>query len=189
MECVICLRHISNSVAISPCLHRFCETCITTSLTYKVRCPICRRVPTSLEVQTSKYESTLTHFVKDIACAVRPPEARLGITLSQLSLQHGVKIVRLHRRQSAYASGLRKGDVLIRMNNIPCTTVYGVIGVLDALKHQAKQENATRVATCLVIRRTRLGELLQRAFPRAFTSCEKEFGSSLCPGTGRRSCT
>jgi hypothetical protein len=50
LQCSICL-HLMSSPTLLPCHHAFCAKCIKSALEYSARCPICKEVCASLDMQ------------------------------------------------------------------------------------------------------------------------------------------
>ena len=109
MTCCVCLESTSN--ALLPCMHYVCVKCATICVQTCILCPMCRQVivqyKPSIEVNS---DSVIVEF----ACAC---EMHAGIEL--ISLSNGVGIKKLCTNDQAYKHGLRVGQKITHINNIP----------------------------------------------------------------------
>ena len=78
-----------------------------------------------------------------------PRGARAGITLRNCRWRFGVAVAALSEGKMAYRSGLRVGDVIVSMNNVPCRSHAQSIEIINAMS--APRSWADSMILCLVI--------------------------------------
>ena len=115
-ECVVCYEPTADFVR--PCKHPLCGSCAYLWFSKRTVCPYCLTVPSGF-------------------CANRPDRGErdvyvkttpLGLTLTNMMNQVVVKAV--VRRDSAYRSGLREGDVITYVNGLPVSCHRDAIAVI-----------------------------------------------------------
>ena len=138
-ECAICMRAISFSCTGGSCAHHFCAACLLqfsasvhhTSEERRPRapgrdCPKCRAPLTQLILDTEYDEfiggatrrpNDLSPFTVSL-CLQRGQHA--GITVKSTDDKFGVRLTEVKRRDAAYKAGLRKDDIIIWINGVPC---------------------------------------------------------------------
>ena len=145
MECPICYNTISNS-CIGSCTHHFCITCLVKWCENKgTSCPICKTLiieirpdpefdkincPELENISTKNFSNTITiNFIKDDLP---------GITLRNNSNFYndnesspGVIITRINEKDQCYKSGMRKNDIILFINNIPCIDHKQSVDIID----------------------------------------------------------
>tara|TARA_Y100000389_G_scaffold204729_1_gene259259 strand:+ start:4154 stop:4615 length:462 start_codon:yes stop_codon:yes gene_type:complete len=135
MDCPICLKKIENS-CIGSCTHHFCYGCLT-SWCHRGgnKCPVC---------STFMYEIKLDREFDELNGAISKPinkdflkkvvvtfaNIKPGITLTKNN-GPGVKIKSLKYGEQCYINGLRKDDVILFANNIPCYNQKDIIELIN----------------------------------------------------------
>ena len=127
MECPICFEIIKNS-CVGSCMHHFCYTCLVKWISFGgCKCPNCKRFIYEIkfdrefdELNNNTETSLTSEYTKKIMVYFEdnvPP----GITICPNS-GPGVKIVKLNKQDKCYNSGLKVGDIILFLNNVPCNT-------------------------------------------------------------------
>ena len=141
MDCAICLDRLQTPCGITiPCIHHFCFNCIYECLLKIPTCPVCRTQITDLThdpefdqllnpnaIQTNKDEEDNTimlHFGREKCIPA-------GITVANNTKGPGVKVIKTEQKGLAYRSGIRKRDVIIKINGIPCLNHKNVIDIVE----------------------------------------------------------
>lgn len=126
MECSICFELIENS-CVGSCMHHYCYKCLIKWISFGgIICPSCKQTiyeikmdkefdlinnPNNSNNIVEEYTKKITlNFISD-----QPP----GITIQNIN-GFGVKIIKLNKKDVCYKSGLREGDIILKLNNIPC---------------------------------------------------------------------
>jgi hypothetical protein len=73
------------------------------------------------------------------------PGTVAGLTLTANEQGPGVKIERLVKRDQAYVCGLRRGDTLVSVNNVPCTNAPAAVRIFE------EATKAARPVVCVVL--------------------------------------
>ena len=141
MNCPICLELIYKSATPS-CSHHFCYSCLKNCCLQGIYiCPICK-----LDIKDIKFdkefdfinnknniEYSINNFNKIIIDFDNNDEA--GITLQNYFLNNkrrpGVKVKSLKNDQKMYKSGIRKNDIILFINNIPCSDHVNSIKLIN----------------------------------------------------------
>lgn len=118
MDCVICYE--STEDAILPCQHAVCKTCAGRWFSRKVICPMCMQIPAAYPL-----EDVCEFMGKHVFITQSP----IGLAVSHSRGRVVVKHVK--RKQFAYKSGLRKGDVIHSVNGIPVKTHSDTISIIN----------------------------------------------------------
>ena len=131
MDCPICYEQIKYSCTGGLCLHHFCYPCLFNWCAISAEknvliapCPVCRSP--IFEIRFDPETDILSNSEKDASfkypneilieyCLGRTP----GVIL-QNNRGPGVKVSLLTRNSLFYKAGVRKGDIIILINNIPC---------------------------------------------------------------------
>ena len=145
MECAICYNIIKNS-CIGSCTHHFCFACLIKWCTFGgTKCPLCKtfireiRFDKDFDLLVSKLNNDISYSVvsNEIQCNTcrhiiikMPIDQCIKITLENNN-GPGVKIHDLNKKGTAFLSGLRKRDIIIFLNNIPCTNHLQSIEVIN----------------------------------------------------------
>ena len=115
-ECPVCLERFGarrSPVAMEACRHAVCEACFARLLQRRgpLRCVLCRRA--IVGVAPSQLGTVAAR-----ECLMRVERGRhVGVTLTDCAA--GVRVVTTHRRDLARRH-LRRNDVLLGVNGIPC---------------------------------------------------------------------
>ena len=143
MECPICYDTIQYS-AIGTCTHHFCFKCLLNWVQNNgEKCPICKtrilsiRRDLEFDKLIGNNEIELDKLIKTIKINFNKDE-RAGITLtnnfSKNYLQKkipGVKVSNIVKNQNCFKYGVKKGDIILFINNIPCINHEQVIQIID----------------------------------------------------------
>lgn len=142
--CVVCYEPTNDH--LKPCGHLICETCTVKWFTKRVVCPICIAVP---------YATSVRRSVCDGECDVIIPTFPLGLVLTNNA---GAVVVKsTHKKDSAHKGGVRQGDTITYVNDIPVRRHVDAIGVIRSAEEQ-------NVCVVLTIRRVRRPCCLFRCF-------------------------
>lgn len=143
MECPICFNIIYKS-AIPSCTHHFCYSCLKNwCLNNGTSCPICKKniyeikFDREFDIINNKNNinnfDMIDNFHKIYINFDKNDEA--GITLENNYYKNqrrpGVKIKKLKYEKKMYDSGLRNGDIILFINNIPCLDHYNSINIIN----------------------------------------------------------
>ena len=74
------------------------------------------------------------------------PDDHAGITITDST--SGVRVVSLNKNDVAYAHGLRRDDIILQVNNLPCITHQETIRVWDAVSLHATKTNTPQTLAC-----------------------------------------
>lgn len=126
MECPICFEIIENS-CVGPCMHHFCYKCLMKWISFGgINCPSCKQIiyelkfdkefdlinnPNNMCNQNEEYSNKIYIDFR----SGKPP----GIVIQNL-VGLGVKVIKLNNTGACYKSGLKVGDIILKLNNIPC---------------------------------------------------------------------
>lgn len=152
MICGICLDLINES-ANGSCNHHFCYKCLLNWLKNKNKCPKCNN--NIYEINFDKeYDDLLNEYKKTnskilinnineerIECIEKKividfnnyKNEDIGITITNNSNGPGVKIEKILYGKVAYKHHLKKGDIIIFINKIPCINHKQSIEILENL--------------------------------------------------------
>jgi len=159
--CPLCLKAVQQS-CVGSCVHHFCHACLLHAVASGcTSCPECHQHITSIRrdfefdallapnfseaVNSNTADSLLERYTRYL---VLPPGTHAGITLSCRDSQGpGCLVTAVVPRDQAYKSGVRAGDILISINQMPCTQP----GRVTALVDQLTRANTTGTATLIVL--------------------------------------
>ena len=153
MDCAICLNKIDQS-AIGSCAHHYCYHCLCRWCEFASECPKCRE-PISTIRRDAEFDS-LCGISPEVPRKTRgepplsftitfPLSTAAGVTLTNET--PGVRVKSTRENGRAYAAGIRRNDILLSLNGIPCSTherCAEVMNRLSAAGHSIK---------CAVIRK------------------------------------
>ena len=105
-ECPICMD-ADMDVELS-CGHCFCSRCLHLHMEKSSVCPLCRQTI----VSTSEFVPGLSHTVVSV-------EDHVGITVGDA--RDGVRVIRVELGDQAHVAGIRKGDIINRINGLKCS--------------------------------------------------------------------
>lgn len=128
-SCCVCFEPTADLT--HPCRHPVCDACLSRWLLRdRVDCPICRDTLLYGPRQDGGERWADDNVV--LVCFSSDPLVRehVGIRLRQAGRQVVVQAV--HRKDLAHARGVRAGDTLSYVNNIPIVSVRSAIRVVDA---------------------------------------------------------
>lgn len=153
MICGICLEIINKSV-IGICNHHFCYECLIKWLKTKNTCPKCNNI--LYEINFDKEFDDIVKDYKRIKCVNSPlkkynnciesiiekkilidfnnyKNEDIGITIINNTNGPGVKIKKILENKLAYKHNLKKGDIILFINNIPCINHKQSIQIIENL--------------------------------------------------------
>lgn len=117
-ECCICFYATANR--ISPCGHLMCKECILRWCHTTNTCPLCKNVVLSpCPMCDLKPTDEPSLYVK--VC----PDRMIGITLTDVRV--GVRLKTVDRHSLAHRLGMRRGQIVTHVNDIPMTTPHDLI--------------------------------------------------------------
>ena len=145
MECPICYNIITNS-CIGSCTHHFCLPCLIQWCSFGgTNCPTCKTP--IIEIRCDKeFDSinnpedntiSITNMTNKFTIKFDKNDIA-GITLENNynfsgfgTRAPGVTISKINERHKCYKSGLRKNDILLFLNSIPCVDHKQSINIID----------------------------------------------------------
>ena len=145
MDCPICFELIENS-CIGSCMHHFCYKCLTKWISFGgLICPSCKfhiyEIKLDKEFDSLNNPCNSNKLIEDYTKKLeinffnnQPP----GITICNIK-GFGVKVIKLNKKDSCYKSGLREGDIILKLNNIPCYNHNDAITIIK--KYFEKRQN------------------------------------------------
>lgn len=133
-ECAVCLLPcLRDPVELRACGHRFCRACVVKALQYRTSCPVCRTVPAGIFPLTPS---------TDAASYGLASTEHFGITLGKAD--EGVRVLKLTPTDVAHRIGIRRGDIILAINDVPCRTHEEAIEVLRKIKEVACADGQCR---------------------------------------------
>jgi hypothetical protein len=141
MECPICYNIIKKS-CVGSCMHHFCYEClikwIKISNNNTTNCPICKDIFYELRfdnefdiVNNPDYNYQIKRLTNIIEIDINS-NSHFGIRIS--NNKQGVIVVNVKEKDLCYKYGIRKNDILLYINNIPCVNHIQTINILNLLK-------------------------------------------------------
>ena len=122
MECCVCFE--STSFQLQPCMHHMCEDCYKKWMPKSTTCPVCRTAVSFPGTEVLRIEFVAPEYWRE----------HVGITLSNTPI--GLQVLRMDRRDRAYAAGLRVGDIITHINHAAVTDHRTAVEILDRLALQ-----------------------------------------------------
>jgi len=154
MDCPICFNVITNS-CVGSCCHHFCKNCLIDWCKHGgTQCPICKTTISEIKFDSefdyinlliqSKNNSNIYDISNNYSYIIDLKENdKAGITLKNnyinFSRGPGVKISKLDKKCKFFNSGLRKNNVIISINNIPCINHKQSIDIINRCLLSGKQ--------------------------------------------------
>lgn len=163
MECGICLYNITNSCHGS-CCHHYCFHCLIQWCKINNKCPKCRCIINEIMLD-NEFDEILGRLKQirdcdiDIDIMVRgnsiideidqmlkihicyddnlPKNMNLCITLANNN-GPGVIIKNAEKHGRAYHYGLRKNDIIVYINNVPCINHRQAIDIINTYDNSRK---------------------------------------------------
>lgn len=152
-ECVVCYNPTANR--LSPCNHIVCLGCAELWVVRSVKCPVCRHTLVSLQLpdipvqlqplplDISSSSKTPTHAFawcrrkppappRPFVIVYFPPGTHAGITFA--NADQAVRVSRLIADDQCARHGLRKGDLVTYLNDIPVTDHARAAAISDAAR-------------------------------------------------------
>jgi len=136
MDCAICFNPISNACILT-CTHHFCYTCIQRWVNYKNTCPKCRAIIYDIKFD-KEFDMLINKNSSPIIFNVRnrkqieiqfPKGSNSGVTLK--NKPPGVQVENINMSHQFFKSGIKVGDILLFINNIPCNNHSQVISIIN----------------------------------------------------------
>jgi len=142
MECPICQETIENACVGAACMHHFCYPCLFQWCAKNAiegnptaGCPVCRKSIFDIRfdrefdmllhgnnVQPFKHPNeTIIQFIKG---------TKAGVTL-QNNQGPGVEVMSINEKDQFYKAGIRKGIIILFINNIPCNNHKYAIEIIN----------------------------------------------------------
>ena len=136
--CIVCFE--AAGVPLRPCLHRVCIECTTSWMSKgHATCPMCRGVILGFDTHAAPEEGggqggqgEEEGEGRPLLAPPRPSRARMHITIDLPADTHvgvtvcdhprGVRVQKLVKADRAAVCGLRYGDVITRLNELPVPT-------------------------------------------------------------------
>ena len=144
MECPICYNLIKNS-CVGSCMHHYCYNCIVKWLSTNPVCPICKMPAYELKldrefdsINNSPTDENIEKITKTIVIDFKnniPP----GITITNNCNSPGVKVLDLKKSENCYIIGIRKDDIILFINSVPCNTHKHAIDIIEECYERRKQ--------------------------------------------------
>lgn len=157
MDCPICYTTIKNS-AIGSCTHHFCLDCLLKWCENDgITCPTCNVPIRSIkrDIEFDKLNGCDSFELDTIVPMIKisfDKDAIAGITLANNHTYMGmgdrapgVVVSKLNDCNQCYKGGLRKKDIILFINKIPCMDHKQVINIINT----AVAENSTISCTLL----------------------------------------
>ena len=144
MDCPICLSPISNS-CIGSCTHHFCLECLIAYCKRgKSTCPICKvdiieiRRDLEFDMIIGNKSIELDQLMKTVKINFSQNSSKAGITLSNNSSKEkreiGVKITNLSKDGECIKTSLKKGDIILFINKIPCVNHDQAVKIINNIQ-------------------------------------------------------
>ena len=137
MDCPICYNLIENS-CIGSCVHHFCYKCLIKWCHMGgTECPVCKKKIYEIQLDP-EFDminnpdkifislDCLKNITIDFDDKICP-----GITLKNNNSGPGVIIKNLNSNGKCYQSGLRKYDIILFVNKVPCVFHKNIIEIID----------------------------------------------------------
>jgi len=123
-ECVSCYAPTQNTV--QPCAHSMCEPCAAKWVVAmdKRSCPLCRGIV--VRIGPSPEEGLLVH-----GRTVWVVGKEVRVSVASIPSRMGVCVVAVAEVAAAYAAGIRRGDILTHINDIPLHAHDQAISIID----------------------------------------------------------
>ena len=141
MECPICFDVIYKS-AVPSCSHHFCYSCLKNWCLQGVyKCPICK-----LDINEIKFDKEFDsinnkdnieyNIINNNKIIIEfDNNDNAGITLENnsynFSRRPGVRVKNIKLDKKMYKSGIRKNDIILFINNIPCSDHVNSINIIN----------------------------------------------------------
>jgi hypothetical protein len=162
MICGICLEIINKSV-IGNCNHHFCYECLINWLKTKNTCPKCNNIlyeinfdkefddiirdyknikgensplkKNTINTSPMKNNNYIESIIekKILIDFNKYKNEEIGITITNNSNGPGIKIKQIIQNKIAHKHNLKKGDVILFINNIPCINHKQTIEIIENL--------------------------------------------------------
>lgn len=136
MECPICFNTINNSCTGS-CSHYFCYKCLLKwCYLGNYNCPMCKQyiyeivLDNTFDLINNPNQKKMTFTYSKTIDIMFHDNTIPGITL-QTNKGPGVKIVKLKKNGRCYREGLRVNDIILYLNNVPCTHHVDSINIIN----------------------------------------------------------
>lgn len=141
-ECVVCFY--PTAARTHPCQHVVCRGC---QLRWNhFSCPVCRRVTAPSAPSPAAEEAGPSAVLR---CVLRLPldTGHAGITVR--AHRHGVRVVKIHPLDEAWAAGVRRGDVITHLNDVRVREATVAVAVIEAMRGADLHLTIRRLPRCL----------------------------------------
>lgn len=117
--CPICLseKPFSKCISLKQCGHKMCKACLLRQLHYDARCCSCRRSIQGASKQLFEKDKRMT-----VMQIQNSKSGSLGFNYS-FKDRH-MEVTRIQRESPAYETGLRTGDKIFAINDVPLFTSH-----------------------------------------------------------------
>lgn len=153
MDCPICFNLIEKS-CVGSCMHHYCYNCMIKWLSFNTFCPICKKQ--ILEIKLDKEFDSINNPLESINLEEITKKVIIkfddnvppGITISNNS-GPGIKVKDLKKNDKCYLSGLRKDDIILFMNSVPCNKHEHCIKIIE----ESYKTNTELICELLIIKK------------------------------------
>jgi hypothetical protein len=136
MECAICFNQMSDACILT-CTHHFCYSCIHKWCFFKNTCPKCRAIIYDIKfdrefdmlINGDSLPKILKVNKKKNIEITFPIDSDSGITIKNNT--PGVRVIKVNSEDQFFKCGIRENDVILFINNVPCTNHYDVIEIIN----------------------------------------------------------
>lgn len=145
MDCPICFNLMTNS-CIGSCMHHFCIPCLIRWCEHGgTSCPICKTKICEIkpDIEFNQINSPESFDLNTTLCNNKVVVDFSKNSLAGITLENncnfggfgkrgpGVIITKIDKNKNCYISGLRKNDVILFINNVPCVDHKQSIDIID----------------------------------------------------------
>ena len=145
MDCPICYNLLTNS-CIGSCCHHFCLGCLIKWCEHGgTSCPVCKTLISEIrpdiefnKINCPENPNISTENLSHCIIVNFSKNESAGITLENNSSfggfgkrGPGVVITKIDNKKNCYVAGLREGDILLFINNVPCVNHKQSVDIID----------------------------------------------------------
>ena len=138
MECPVCFEASIPLIEVKPCAHAFCARCLQRltelpTIDQRTRCPLCRTTfTTATNGEAPGSSPRLTYRT------CRTSMVPAGVTFEQRGACR-VRVQAMEQGDSGEMAGLRRGDVVVSMNDIAVASPHHAASILTTA-HEHRQD-------------------------------------------------
>ena len=130
-ECVVC--EAETCIRLRPCNHTVCMKCTKLWTERSVTCPVCRRAIEGCHGREEGAKGEVEEAGVLVRCSLGPYH-HAGVTLD-----HGVKkgrvvVTRINRKDAFFRHGMRVGDSVLSVNDLPVKSSHVAIAIVEACR-------------------------------------------------------